>query len=69
MVLTMSRDALMKAVQKLGSQRALAVEIGASQQNISCWLRSKLPAERVICVEKATGVPRSELRPDLFKTE
>ena len=35
-----------------------------SQQAISQWAR--VPAERVLEVERVTGVPRSELRPDLY---
>jgi DNA-binding transcriptional regulator YdaS (Cro superfamily) len=31
---------------------------------ISQWHR--VPAERVIEVERLTGIPRSELRPDIF---
>ena len=30
------------------------------------WQR-KVPAERVIDIEKASGIPRHQLRPDLFE--
>ena len=33
------------------------------------WEEERVPAERVIEVERVTGVPRSELRPDLYPPE
>src|SRR6202007_2746231 len=55
--------------QAIGAVRAsteLARRIGISQPSVSNWER--VPAERVISVEAATGVPRVVLRPDLFAT-
>lgn len=46
-----------------GLARALTDEI--SPQAISQWKR--VPAERVAGVERATGVPRHRLRPDIFE--
>src|SRR5690606_32261163 len=42
----------------------LARRIGISQPSISNW--NRVPAERVLAVEAATGVAREVLRPDLF---
>jgi DNA-binding transcriptional regulator YdaS (Cro superfamily) len=30
------------------------------------WERRQIPAERVLEIERVTGVPRHELRPDLY---
>lgn len=30
------------------------------------WAQKKIPAERVVEVESATGIPRQKLRPDLY---
>lgn len=57
-------DALDKAISSLGSAKALAERIGITGQAISQWKR--VPAERVLDVERATGVSREELRPDLY---
>ncbi len=40
-------------------------------QAVQRWIRSGCPAERVLCVEQATGgaVTRHELRPDLYPLE
>lgn len=43
---------------------ARALGEGISPQAISQWKR--VPAERVVDVERVTGVPRHRLRPDIF---
>ncbi|MCC8952884.1 molecular chaperone TorD family protein [Bradyrhizobium sp. Pear77] len=59
------RDAgLDRAIDAAGGVAQLARKIRISQPSVSNW--SKVPAQRVIAVEAATGVPRAELRPDLY---
>lgn len=55
---------LEKAIEAVGGVRALARLLGISQPAISGWKR--IPSDRVVAVEQATGVPRSELRSDLY---
>lgn len=65
-------DALKRACELAGGQKQLADRIGTSQSQVWYWLaRSKkgVPAEFVLPIEQATGVPRSELRPDLWPAE
>lgn len=64
----MKVNGLDKAIQKAGGQKALAELLGLGQTAISNWRirRKPLPAERAIEIEKVTGVPRHELRPDLW---
>lgn len=57
--------ALEKAIVRIGSVSALARAIGVSPQAVSQW--TIVPVERLIAVEKATGIPRQELRPDLYE--
>jgi TorA maturation chaperone TorD len=52
------------AIRAAGGVAALARKIGIAQPSVSNW--SRVPAERVIAVEAATGVHRSTLRPDLY---
>lgn len=60
------RDAgLDRAIDAAGGVAQLARKIRISQPSVSNW--SKIPAQRVIAVEAATGVPRAELRPDLYR--
>ena len=59
------RDAgLEEAIRVAGGVGALAQKIGISQPSVSNWAR--VPAERVVAVEAATGVARTTLRPDLY---
>ncbi len=60
------RDAgLHDAIQAAGGVNELARRIGISQPSVSSW--DRVPAERVLAVEAATGVSRSVLRPDLYR--
>jgi TorA maturation chaperone TorD len=54
-----------EAIRAAGGVGALARKIGISQPSVSNW--SRIPAERVLSVEAATGVSRGALRPDLFE--
>ncbi|WGD49433.1 molecular chaperone TorD family protein [Bradyrhizobium sp. CB1650] len=59
------RDAgLDRAINAAGGVAQLARKIGISQPSVSSW--RMIPAQRVVAVEAATGVPRTELRPDLY---
>jgi DNA-binding transcriptional regulator YdaS (Cro superfamily) len=57
-------EALERAIKAAGTGNELARKIGISPQALSQWER--VPAERVVAVERATGVPREQLRPDIF---
>lgn len=59
-----------QAISVVGSQSELARKTGLSQQYISRLLNEKggrIPAEYVVAVSDATGIPRQKLRPDLFE--
>lgn len=65
------KAALLRAVDILLSQSALARALGIKQQNVSYWLhdgKGKVPAEYCAKIARATGgkVTRHDLRPDLF---
>lgn len=53
-----------RAIDAAGGGVQLARKIHVSQPAFSNW--SEIPAQRAIAVEAATGVPRTELRPDLY---
>ena len=44
----------------------LARGIGVKKCSVSRWAKNKVPAERVLDVERLTGISRSDLRPDLY---
>jgi len=59
------RDAgLCHAINAVGGVAQLARKIGVAQPSVSNW--NRVPAQRVIAVEAATGVSRKQLRPDLY---
>ncbi|HGM5443502.1 TPA: transcriptional regulator [Stenotrophomonas maltophilia] len=63
----MDMSALDRAVQSAGSQQALAQLLGIKPPSVSGWYdRCRVPAERCIAIELATGVSRHQLRPDVF---
>ena len=60
----MRDQGLQEAIRAVGGVSELARRIGISQPSVSNW--DRIPAERVLSVEAATGVARAVLRPDLF---
>jgi DNA-binding transcriptional regulator YdaS (Cro superfamily) len=60
----MDQTPLARAVKQAGGARALGRALGISSQAVSQWER--VPPERVLAVEAASGVSRHELRPDLY---
>lgn len=56
--------ALDKAAASVGGYPQLAVRMGIKRQALYQW--KKIPPERVLEIEDITGVPRHELRPDLW---
>lgn len=61
----MKENGLSKAILAAGGMRALAKLLRISHQSISKWRR--VPAERVVQIERATGVKRQDIRPDLYR--
>jgi TorA maturation chaperone TorD len=55
---------LSEAISAVGGVTELARRLGVAQPSISNW--TKVPAERVLLVESASGVGREVLRPDLY---
>ena len=60
----MSVTPLKRAIAAAGGASKLARKLGITHQAVMKWRR--LPAERTLEVEAATGVSRHELRPDLY---
>lgn len=60
----MRDEGLKLAIDAAGGIGALARSLGIKQPSVSTWV--KIPADRVLAVETATGVARDQLRPDLY---
>lgn len=55
---------LKQAIGLLGGEIELARVAGVSRQAVHKWTR--IPPVRVLAIEKATGIPREVLRPDIY---
>jgi DNA-binding transcriptional regulator YdaS (Cro superfamily) len=58
------KKALLEAREIVGGAVGLGRLLGISSQAVSQW--EQVPAPRVLEVERATGVSRHRLRPDIF---
>lgn len=56
---------LRKAMKAAGGLNALARLLGIKPQSIIKW--HNIPAKRIIQIEKATGIPRQKLAPELYE--
>lgn len=64
-------EALQSAVECAGSQAELARLVGVSSTAVWKWVNiaRRVPAEFALRVERATGISRNWLRPDIYPIE
>jgi len=60
-----SNFGLQQAIEAVGGLRALARLLNISHQAILQW--DRIPDDRILEIEKKTGVAREQLRPDLYR--
>jgi DNA-binding transcriptional regulator YdaS (Cro superfamily) len=60
-------DGLKAAIDAADGMRPLARLLGITHQAIMQW--EKVPAERILEIERVTGVARERLRPDLYRLQ
>lgn len=58
---------IQRAIEGAGSLSALARGLGITPQSINGWRR--IPSDRVLEIERVSGVSRHDLRPDLYPRE
>jgi len=63
----MTKMDIKRIAAKHGGVVAFSKALGLSRSAVSQWTR--VPLERVAQVEQLTGVPRADLRPDIFGIE
>ena len=55
------------AIRVAGGVEGLGDRLGCAHSSVVRWRqRGRVPADRVVAIEVATGVPRHRLRPDLY---
>lgn len=61
-------DALKRAIEIAGGQAALARMCDLAQPTVWSWLHRtrQVTPEHVLKVEAATGIPKEDLRPDIY---
>lgn len=61
------KDIVSKLIRQAGGCSALGRSVGVTHAAIRRWkLMGRVPAERVLAVERITGVSRYQLRPDVY---
>lgn len=50
-----------------GMMTRIAKGLGLTLAAVSLW--KKIPSERVVEIESITGIPREQLRPDLYRDD
>lgn len=61
------KAAVTRAIEAAGGTTVLADKLGITQPSVSQW--GKIPVERVLDIERLTGIPRHDLRPDIYPQE
>ena len=65
----MSNRRILRQIKEGPGIAAVARALGVSRQVAWSWFHRQIPAKHVAGVERITGIPRSELRPDIFPPE
>ena len=61
---TSNQQAVDAAIKAAGGRRSLANALGISYEAVRLW--KEIPVKRIAKVSELTGIPRHELRPDIF---
>jgi DNA-binding transcriptional regulator YdaS (Cro superfamily) len=63
-----SSTVIAQALERAGGYAAVAKALNLNPEAVRLWRsRGRVPAERVVDLERLTGVPREQLRPDLYR--
>lgn len=60
-------DIVRKGAEKVGGLGKLAEALNIAHQSFYSW--HEVPPRRVLAFERATGIPRHVIRPDLYPSE
>ncbi len=59
-----------RAIEASGGAAKLAAKLQLGRTAVVMWkANGRIPAEHVISVERESGIPRHELRPDIYPKE
>jgi hypothetical protein len=57
------------SLDAVGTRSEVAARINVDKSQLTRWAQRGIPAARVVDVERITGIPREQLRPDLYTRE
>ena len=63
---------VIERISSFATQKEIARNLGINQSNVGAWLtknkskRVQIPAIRAKQLESLTGIPREQIRPDIF---
>lgn len=60
----MDKERIREIAKPVGGVVALSLKLGLCRASVSAW--KIVPAEHILAVERITGVPREQIRPDLY---
>lgn len=67
MMIQVSVTGVAEAVKVAGGRRQLGEKVNVTHEAVRQWLvAGKVPAEKVLLVERETGVRRERLNPDIY---
>lgn len=59
-----------RVLRRVRTMQSLADQMGVDISTVSRWRsRGRIPVGRVLTLERLTGIPRHELRPDIYPPE
>ncbi len=61
----MTDKEILKSLADRRLVRPIATALNLTTQAVYAWHR--VPAEKVVLIEEITGIPREELRPDIYR--
>lgn len=63
------KSSIQMAVLAIGGQSALARAVNVTPQAVQHWVKAgRVSHKKTIEVERVSGIPRHELRPDIYPT-
>lgn len=62
-------NALERAIKTAPTMTEFAKRLGVTPQVVTNWRRRGIPVERVLDIERVSGVSRYVLRPDIYPRE
>lgn len=66
--MSLASEVIGRAIEQGGGIGAVAKAMGLTEEGVRLWrVRGRVPDKHLIEFERLTGVPREELRPDLYR--